>query len=105
MIDLNGKWNNSYVYIIENKVVGYIICSLKKEENLHIHRLVIKPEYQGKGLGTELISEMINGVDEDIKYITLKVFKDNIVAKRFYEKNKFRSIGMIDNNNIYRKDL
>lgn len=105
IIDLDGKWDNSYVFFENNEIAGYIICSIKDKEGLHIHRFAIRKEYQNRGIGSELINEMIKNVDKEVRYLTLKVRTDNIVAKRFYEKNKFRNIGLIDNNNIYRKDL
>lgn len=105
IIDLDGKWDNSYVFFADSRIVGYIICSIKNKESIHIHRLAIERECQNKGIGSELINEIIKNVNEGTKYITLKVRKDNIIAKKFYEKNKFKNIGLIDDNNIYRKDL
>ena len=105
IIDLNGKWDNSYVFLVDSEITGYIICSIKDEANLHIHRLAIKERYQNTGIGSELVSKVINNASECIKYVTLKVNKDNNVAKRFYEKNKFINICLIGDNNIYRKEL
>lgn len=105
IIDLDGKWDNSYIFLIDSEIAGYIISSIKDKENLHIHRFAIKEEYQSRGIGSKLINEMVKNLDKKIKYITLKVREDNIIAKKFYEKNKFRNICLIDNNNIYRKDL
>ncbi|MHC1755339.1 MAG: GNAT family N-acetyltransferase [Methanosarcina sp.] len=105
IIDLDGKWDNSYVFFSGSEIAGYIICSIKNKESLHIHRLAIKQKYQRKSIGRELINEVFRNADKYIKYITLKVRKDNIIAKRFYEKNNFRNICLMGDNNIYRKDL
>lgn len=105
MIDLDGKWDNSYVFFVGSEIAGYIIGSMKSKENLHIHRLAVKKEYQSKGIGSELINNVIKNADKSTKYITLKVRKDNIIAKRFYEKNSFRNICLMGENNVYRRDL
>ncbi|KKG15979.1 hypothetical protein EO98_04555 [Methanosarcina sp. 2.H.T.1A.6] len=105
IIDLDGKWDNSYVFFIGSEIAGYIICSVKNKENLHIHRFAIKQEYQKMGIGSKLINEVIKDADIYIKYLTLKVYKDNLIAKRFYEKNNFRNICLMNDNHIYRKDL
>lgn len=105
VIDLDAKWDNSYVFFENSEIAGYIICSIKNKGHLYIHRFAIKKEYQNRGIGSKLINETIKNADIEIKYLTLKVRIDNIIAKRFYEKNKFRNIGLVGNNNIYRKDL
>jgi ribosomal protein S18 acetylase RimI-like enzyme len=86
IMNLCGKWNNSYTLVEDNEIKGYIICSLKDERTLHIHRLAVKEEYQRIGIGTQLINEVVKNADKKIKVITLKAHEDNIKARSFYEK-------------------
>jgi ribosomal protein S18 acetylase RimI-like enzyme len=105
IMNLCGKWDNSYVLFINNEIAGYIVCSIKNKQTLHIHRLAVKKDYQKMGVGTHLINEVTKNIDKNIENITLMVHKDNMRAKKFYEKNKFDSACLVGNRNMYRRDL
>ncbi|CAG9620383.1 N-acetyltransferase [Sutcliffiella rhizosphaerae] len=70
----------SYVIYHENEVAGFV----SMVDN-YLAALFIDPVYQGNGYGRELL-QFIKG-----KYstISLKVYKENKSAIRFYEKNGF----------------
>lgn len=103
LTDLNHKWENSFLAIIDNQIVGFIICSVKKE-SLYIHRLAILPEFQGKKIGKQLLDQICNQViKQKFDTIMLQVKKFNIIAQRFYEINGFERIGSNGPNYIYKK--
>lgn len=56
----------------------------------------IHDDYQGKGIGTALMHEMIDAADNwlDIRRIELTVFTDNAAAIRLYEKFSFVKEGI-----------
>jgi len=93
MIDLPGKWSYSLVVLDDSKnILGYIIAS-KKNRNVHIHKFVIEKKLRSLGIGKELLADLCNRcIDNDIKTVNLKVYKDKIRAIKFYKKCGFRYI-------------
>ncbi|NPE27875.1 GNAT family N-acetyltransferase [Methanococcoides sp. SA1] len=102
VVDLDSKWNNSFIAYADGIIVGFIICSIKNENVLHIHRLVIKKEYRGNKIGTMLITHIINNANEDLESITLKVGINNISAQEFYQKKGFNYVYSEANHFVYR---
>jgi RimJ/RimL family protein N-acetyltransferase len=58
-----------------------------------LFRMYISPAFRGKGIGQALIGALLNRVKalEDIEQINLTVVAENVVAKKIYEKQGFRS--------------
>ncbi len=69
-----------YVYIVEEKVVGFIGL-----ENNYIQGIFVDTNSQCNGIGTSLL----NIVKENRNNLTLNVYKKNINAINFYKKNNF----------------
>ncbi|EQC49236.1 acetyltransferase, GNAT family [Bacteriovorax sp. BSW11_IV] len=84
---------------LNNKVIGYYMYEiLDKEENyyryktreLYIHHFGIGKEFQGKGLGEQMIQDIILfSKSENISLLTITVWTFNQIAKKFYQKNGF----------------
>lgn len=105
LMELNHKWICSRVAFIDNEIVGFVICSVKGD-SLHIHRLAVSPEYQGRRVGTSLIEYLFNKCNEhNILYVTLKSKKNNDKAQRFYERRSFKRIGTDGPNYIYKREI
>ena len=108
LMELAGKWDNSFAVFDGEKIIGFIVCSIKIMDTLHIHRLAVKKEYQKMGVGTQLIGQVIDRLEKEcsnISFITLKVGKINYYAQKFYEKNGFRRLSIENTNYIYRRML
>ncbi|MCQ1535493.1 GNAT family N-acetyltransferase [Methanosarcina sp. KYL-1] len=105
LVELNGKWDNSYVALREDTVAGFIICSIKNERTLHIHRFAVRKEFQNMGVGTQLITKVINSTNHKLNSITLKVKTDNATAHNFYEKSGFKRAYSENENYIYQRLL
>lgn len=56
---------------------------------IFLHHFGIKKSHQGKGLGTTLTEESLKFIKHKGYQVKLEVHKDNLVAKRLYEKAKF----------------
>ena len=69
-----------YVYILDGKIVGFIGLN-----NEYIEGIFIDINYQRRGIGTLLL----NKVKEEKNSLKLSVYKKNINAIKFYEKNDF----------------
>lgn len=105
LMDLAGKWENSFIILQDNKIAGFIICSVKNGDILHIHRFAVKKEYQGKGIGTMLLEHVFKNANNNIKCVSLKVSKNNRPLQKFYENRGFKRCSMEGNNYIYRRRL
>lgn len=69
-----------YVYIIKEKIVGFIGLS-----NNYIQGIFVDTNNQCSGIGTSLL----NKVKENRYNLTLSVYKKNLNAINFYRKNGF----------------
>lgn len=105
LVELDGKWDNSYVALKEGTIVGFIVCSKKNESTLHIHRFAVREEFQHMGVGTQLITKVISSTSKKIIHITLKVKADNIMAQNFYSGLGFNYLYSDDLNYVYERLL
>lgn len=105
LVELDGKWDNSYVALNEDIIVGFIVCSKKNESTLHIHRFAVREEFQHMGVGTQLITKVISSTGSKIKHITLKVKASNIIAQDFYKSFEFKYLYSEDENYVYERLL
>ena len=66
--------------------------SRNSNDRLEIMQLQVLPEYQGKGLGQELVQSFIDTAKAENKCLMLAVLKRN-PAKRLYERLGFSVVG------------
>lgn len=78
-----------FSFWLNNQLVGAYIFN-----NEYITDLVIKPDYQNKEYGKQLLGHCISYMrtQRSVKNIRLRVAKSNTRAKRFYEKYGFKEI-------------
>ena len=86
------KGENSfiYVYLIEDKVCGYLMV-LDSIDVYEILAIATIEEYRNKGIAQELLDKI------KTKDIFLEVRESNQVAINFYKKNKFKEISVRKN--------
>ena len=91
-LDTLIKGNNSfiYVYLIENKVCGYLII-LDSIDVYEILAIATVEEYRNKGIAQKLLDKI------KTKDIFLEVRESNKIAINFYKKNKFKEISIRKN--------
>lgn len=80
----------SYYHIAvyeKDEMVGYIDCVSNGVTDAYIQDLMVRPDYQGKGLGTDLMNQMIMYLKEKHVYIISVVFEEGL--KPFYDKFGF----------------
>ena len=83
----------SYYHIAvyeDGKLVGYIDSVSNGVTDAYIQDLMVHPDYQGKGLGTELMNQMIIYLKENRIYIISVVFEESL--KPFYDRFGFSSM-------------
>lgn len=95
-MDFAGKWDYSLVAIDKNIIVGYIIATLRDKSCVHINKMVVSKEFRSKGIGEKLIMKLLDTSQiSKISKVHLFTHVENIGAKKFYEKNGFKEIALI----------
>lgn len=90
---LNNNKNENWVYIEQNKVVGYIFGLILIDE-YHLNNIAVDPKYLRNKIGTKLILHIISILKtKGIKFILLEVSSKNLVAQRCYKNLGFYSVG------------
>ncbi len=83
----------SYYHIAvyeKDKLVGYIDCVSNCVTDAYIQDLMVHPDYQGKGIGTDLMDKMIEYLKEKRIYMISVVYEECL--KSFYERFGFYSM-------------
>ncbi|MCA9309376.1 GNAT family N-acetyltransferase [Candidatus Dojkabacteria bacterium] len=78
-----------YVGLIDSVVRGFVVASIGDDGKKCINSLYVKPGYQGKGLGADLMQKAIDWLDEGGD-IYLEVAAHNQRAIKFYERFGFK---------------
>jgi len=105
MVEIPGKWELSYLVISRNKVIAFVISSIK-EEPYHVHRLGVDPFFQRQGLGSGLLDLIYNqAMKNSIHAITLKVAKTNDNALKFYKLKGFKIIRSSGSDYLLKKEV
>ena len=100
--DFDEFWNSSILESeIKNPFSQYIIAKINKEivgfagvidtvDQLEITNIVVRKDFRKKGIGNELLTELIKLAKENGKEkITLEVNNTNLAAIKLYEKKWF----------------
>lgn len=80
----------SYYHIAvydKEKMVGYIDCVSNGVTDAYIQDLMVHPDEQGKGIGTELMNKMITYLKEKHIYMISVIFEESL--KPFYDQFGF----------------
>ena len=110
LLNSNSKY---FVAKINKKIVGFAGV-WKAIDVLHITNIVTEKNYRNKGIGSIMLSKLIDyaKTDNDINSITLEVNENNTPAQKLYEKYDFKIVGIrkkyynnIDNAIIMTKQL
>ena len=71
----------------DDQLVGYIDSVSNGVTDAYIQDLMIRPDHQGKGIGTDLMNRMIGHLKEKHIYIISVVFEESL--KPFYDQFGF----------------
>ena len=106
---LKNNNNASLAYFEGEKIVGFLIGELIKEEkynNLEIYIIYISIRKRREKIGTKLLNYFIsNKKNFNISKIYLEVSEDNVSAIKFYEKNNFVFLNFRHNYYSYNNKL
>ena len=78
---INTYKDNSYIIELNGEHIGFYNDELLEDNTYEIGNICIIPKYQGKGIGTQLLKEIISkNKDKDIK---IPYFKQNPVGELY----------------------
>lgn len=98
-----GKWDEEWqkdylkkkfrpkdyqIILVNNVAVGTLVV-LEKDGKLELDLIELMPEFQGLGIGTAILHELILHSKKIKKSLCLSVLKDNKQAQKLYKKNGF----------------
>ncbi len=85
--ELDKHINDMRIIKINSKDIG--ITTIFEEENTYVvGMIIIHPDYQNKGIATNVINEYINIAKKENKRIIIKTYKKNM-ARNLYERLGF----------------
>lgn len=73
----------------------------ERERVLHLHGLVLRGDYQGKGIGTEVLKMLETEYRSRMEAIELGVHQSNERAKRLYERLGYRTVNYLSELGFY----
>lgn len=80
----------SYFYICcyeGDKLIGFLDVVSNGVTDAYIQDLMVSPEYQGKGIGTNLMNKAIERLKEDNIYMISVIFEESLLS--FYKRFGF----------------
>ena len=98
-VNAYAEINNPFVKFIVCEVSGNIIGCIDYssfDNRIEINYIIVKEEYQHKGIATKMLEYMIEE-SKKIENITLEVSIKNIKAINFYHKNGFIDVSIRKN--------
>ena len=83
-----GFYNGDRLIAVLDLITGY-----PNEDIAYIGWFIVNKEFQGYGVGTVVIEDIVQYLKEDFNYVNLGYIKGNHQAENFWKKNKFSSVG------------
>lgn len=91
--ELNNPASFFYILEIQDKLVGYVIFWIFKDES-HIANIAIHPEFRKMGYGEQLLNWVFDFCRErSVASVSLEVSEVNEAARQLYSKMGFKNVG------------
>ncbi|MEM3623469.1 MAG: GNAT family N-acetyltransferase [Candidatus Bathyarchaeia archaeon] len=82
-----------YLAFENNDIIGFAQTIQQDESTTELDRIIIFPPYERKGIGTLLLKHILLELEQNgVKNLFVSTEKEEIHARRFYEKNGFKII-------------
>lgn len=88
---LSNDLYSQYVYIINDKIVGYVLITVI-DDLVEIHLLYVDNLFRNQKIGTKLMDYIINKYS-NYRFL-LEVSINNYIAIKLYENNNFKIINI-----------
>lgn len=100
-----GKQDHYFVMVLEKRIIGYSFLRLFGY-SVPSFGIVIRNESTGKGYGTILTQWTVDKARAlGYEKVILKTYKENLQAKRMYEKIGFKTVGVTEDNRQFLMEL
>lgn len=73
-----------------DQLVGFVDSVSNGVTDAYIQDLIVRPDYQGKGIGTDLMKKMIANLKEKHIYIISVIYEESL--KPFYDRFGFNTM-------------
>lgn len=87
---MEKTFDRTYIIMIKNEKIGFYQGQLVNEKTYYIENICIIPEYQGRGIGTDIIKSILKQYYD--KNIEIQYFKQNPVGE-LYKRLSFTDNG------------
>ena len=98
--ELSDVYSEFYLVYVEDLLIGYLKINIEAaqsepiDDGIEIERIYLLPNYQGKGVGQQMMDKVIDIAEKRKKKVLwLGVWDQNVDAIRFYERNGFKKFG------------
>ena len=95
---LESEQSYGLEYVKDDEICGFILGSsmlFSYGRTFEINDLAVDPKYQGKGIGSSLIEEILKEIAKEYRFVRLMVVITNEQAKHFWSKNRFQPTGLV----------
>ncbi len=94
LYDISGKWLFSNLAVSgKNQISGFILASEKIKNNVHIHKFYVHKNSKQQKIGSKLFVHLYDKAkNNNIKTLSVKVYKNNTKALGFYNNLGFVSV-------------
>jgi ribosomal protein S18 acetylase RimI-like enzyme len=90
-IDFNRRFSDCSASVIEYRGVAAGALMLEsKPDSIYIQEIQVLPEYQGQGIGTAIVKQVVEQAASQNLGVTLSVVPANPRARQLYERLGFR---------------
>ena len=91
--ELESESSLYFAAVEDEKVIGYIGANVVLDE-CYIYNIVVTPEHRRRGVGTALITQVLNHCKRNsFSFATLEVRKNNAPARSLYSHLGFIEVG------------
>jgi len=88
--------NKVFKFSADNKIIGYYSYIIEENQIIKLDNLFLLPQYIGKGLGTFLVNDFLNRIqNQNYQKIYLQ---SEPYAEGFYKKHGFKTIERLETN-------
>ncbi|MDP2651675.1 MAG: GNAT family N-acetyltransferase [bacterium] len=85
-----------YLILEDEQIVGSVVYLMKTPEHAHIDGLIVRPEFQNRGIGTAAMVKVLEEL-KNVKLVDLVTHPDNERAIKLYESLGFTIGERIEN--------
>jgi ribosomal-protein-alanine N-acetyltransferase len=94
-----------WVCDLNHKIIGFLVGIKLTPQNAKILMLSVLKDYQNRGIGSQLLKNFLNEIIlQNIIKVELEVKTKNYKAIKFYKKNGFEIVDIINNFYGYKDD-